>query len=133
MTDEQEIRTLLRAATELPDELPPPVQHLIRLGRRRAGLAPRARAPPAPPELPPGRPPPWLPDFAPRGGLGGRGAGARRFGRGESGGIRRFYRRDPTAPLEGLGVRRSCAPVRVRTRSENDEIPPSRSSEGISS
>jgi hypothetical protein len=38
MTDEQQLQALLMAATELPDELPPPVQRLIRLGRRRRNL-----------------------------------------------------------------------------------------------
>ncbi len=38
MTDEQQARDLLRRATLLPDEIAPPVQHLIRLGRQRRRL-----------------------------------------------------------------------------------------------
>jgi hypothetical protein len=44
MTDEQQLRALLTTATELPDELPPPIQHLIGLGRRRRTLRTRMRA-----------------------------------------------------------------------------------------
>ena len=43
MTDEQQLRALLTTATELPDELPPPVQRLIRIGRRRRAVRTRLR------------------------------------------------------------------------------------------
>jgi hypothetical protein len=44
MTDDQHIRSLLMAATELPDDLLPPVQRLIRLGHQRRNLRTRLRA-----------------------------------------------------------------------------------------
>lgn len=44
MTDELQVRALLEAATELPDELPPPTQRLIRLGRRRRTIRTSMRA-----------------------------------------------------------------------------------------
>jgi hypothetical protein len=44
MTDEQQLRALLMTATETPDELPPPVAHLIGLGHRRRTIRTRMRA-----------------------------------------------------------------------------------------
>ncbi len=44
MTDEQQLSALLMAATELPDELPVPVQHLVSVGRRRRTLRAGFRA-----------------------------------------------------------------------------------------
>jgi len=44
MTDDQQLRALLMTATELPDELPPPIKHLIGLGHRRRTLHTRTRA-----------------------------------------------------------------------------------------